>query len=183
MPRVASKPLRQYPWIARLIFWAQKLKYGAPLEPSMAWGHSPNLLYGLQAFYRALDRSSSPLPRDLKALVSNLVSQLNHCVFCSDISHATLTRLRIPEEKILAVKDYLGNDAFTDKERAALSFAESMTDSTRRVTDEQFAALKQIFSEGEIVELTAWIAFQNMSSKFNSALDVPSQGFCQIGAR
>jgi hypothetical protein len=30
------------------------------------------------------------------------------------------------------------------------------------------------------VELTGLIAFQNLSSKFNSALDVPSQGFCQI---
>jgi hypothetical protein len=30
--------------------------------------------------------------------------------------------------------------------------------------------------------LTGLIAFQNMSSKFNSALDVPAQGFCKLPA-
>ena len=33
--------------------------------------------------------------------------------------------------------------------------------------------------EDGIVELTGLIAFQNMSSKFNSALDIPPQGFCK----
>jgi hypothetical protein len=31
-----------------------------------------------------------------------------------------------------------------------------------------------------MVELTGLIAFQNMSAKFNAALDVPPQGFCQL---
>ena len=31
-----------------------------------------------------------------------------------------------------------------------------------------------------VVELTGLIAFQNLSSKFNSALDVPAQGFCKV---
>ena len=54
-----------------------------------------------------------------------------------------------------------------------------MTCTERRVTDELLQRLKQWFSDDALVELTALIAFQNMSSKFNSALDVPSQGFCQ----
>lgn len=39
--------------------------------------------------------------------------------------------------------------------------------------------LKTFFDDDAIVELTGLIAFQNLSSKFNSALDVPSQGFCK----
>jgi alkylhydroperoxidase family enzyme len=38
--------------------------------------------------------------------------------------------------------------------------------------------LKVVFDDDTIVELTGLIAFQNLSSKFNSALDVPAQGFC-----
>ena len=41
-------------------------------------------------------------------------------------------------------------------------------------------SLKQFWDEDGIVELTGLIAFQNLSSKFNAALDVPSQGFCQL---
>jgi hypothetical protein len=33
------------------------------------------------------------------------------------------------------------------------------------------------------MELTGLIAFQNLSSKFNGALDVPAQGFCQPGGQ
>jgi hypothetical protein len=40
--------------------------------------------------------------------------------------------------------------------------------------------LYEYFNEDEIVELTGLIAFQNLSSKFNSALDLPAQGFCRL---
>jgi len=40
--------------------------------------------------------------------------------------------------------------------------------------------LKQHFDDDAVIELTALIAFQNMSSKFNSALGVPAQGFCRV---
>jgi hypothetical protein len=41
-------------------------------------------------------------------------------------------------------------------------------------------ALRTHFDDDAIVELTALIAFQNMSSKFNSALGIPAQGFCVL---
>jgi alkylhydroperoxidase family enzyme len=40
--------------------------------------------------------------------------------------------------------------------------------------------LRQYFSEDAIIELSALIAFQNLSSKFNAALEVPPQGFCAV---
>jgi alkylhydroperoxidase family enzyme len=43
------------------------------------------------------------------------------------------------------------------------------------------ARLKTFFSDDALVDLTGLIAFQNLSSKFNAALDVPAQGFCQLG--
>jgi len=39
---------------------------------------------------------------------------------------------------------------------------------------------KNHFNDDAIIELTALIAFQNLSSKFNSALDVAAQGICSI---
>jgi len=48
------------------------------------------------------------------------------------------------------------------------------------VTDELVEQLKGFFDDDGIVELTGLIAFQNLSSKFNSALDVPPQGFCKL---
>jgi hypothetical protein len=39
--------------------------------------------------------------------------------------------------------------------------------------------LKARWNDDTLVELSALIAFQNLSAKFNSALDVPAQGFCR----
>ena len=50
-----------------------------------------------------------------------------------------------------------------------------MTITGREVSDELFARLREFYSEDEIVELTAIIAWENASSKFNRALRVPSQ--------
>ncbi len=55
-----------------------------------------------------------------------------------------------------------------------------MTDSRQTVTDNCIAHLKMHFDDAAIVELTALIAFQNMSSKFNSALGIESQGLCRL---
>lgn len=60
-----------------------------------------------------------------------------------------------------------------------LDYTEAVTHSDRQVDDAMVAALKAWFDEDGIVELTGLIAFQNLSSKFNAALDVPAQGFCQ----
>jgi hypothetical protein len=50
------------------------------------------------------------------------------------------------------------------------------------VGDELRARVTEHWNEDAIVELTGLIAFQNLSSKFNSALDVPAQGFCMLPA-
>jgi alkylhydroperoxidase family enzyme len=55
-----------------------------------------------------------------------------------------------------------------------------MTVTGRRPTDALFAALRQHFSEPEIVELTAAVALENFRSKFNVALGIEAQGFCSL---
>ena len=81
-------------------------------------------------------------------------------------------------EKITALTNWRESTLFDDTERLALDYAETMTHTDLQVTDEQFNALKTYFDDESIVELTGLIAFQNMSCKFNNALDIPSQDFC-----
>ena len=51
-----------------------------------------------------------------------------------------------------------------------------MTITGRDVDDDLFARLRGAFADDALVELTATIAWENSSSKFNRALRVPSQG-------
>ncbi len=69
---------------------------------------------------------------------------------------------------------------YSPLERAALAYTEAVTRSDIQVTEDIMSELKNHFSDDEVVELTGLIAFQNLSSKFNAALDVPAQGFCRV---
>ncbi|MGH9957551.1 MAG: carboxymuconolactone decarboxylase family protein [Pyrinomonadaceae bacterium] len=85
------------------------------------------------------------------------------------------SELGISDEKIEALSQYATSDHYSQAERVALEYADSMTISGREVSDELFARLRQFFDDDSIVELTATIAWENASSKFNRALRLPSQ--------
>jgi alkylhydroperoxidase family enzyme len=86
------------------------------------------------------------------------------------------SELGISDEKILALADYATSPLFSETERLCLEYADAMTITGRDVGDELFARLRQVFDDDALVELTAIIAWENSSSKFNRALRVPSQG-------
>lgn len=85
------------------------------------------------------------------------------------------SQLGVSDEKIEALENYATSDFYDAAEKIALEYADSMTVTGRDVSDELFARLRSFYSEDEIVELTATIAWENSSSKFNRALRVPSQ--------
>lgn len=86
------------------------------------------------------------------------------------------SELGVSEEKILALSDYATSPLYSEVERVSLEYADCMTITGREVSDELFARLRQFYEEDALVELTAIIAWENSSSKFNRALRVPSQG-------
>jgi uncharacterized peroxidase-related enzyme len=178
--RIAAKALADYPWYLRPFFWNQRRKYGRVLDAALLWARSPKLFLGVALLYGAIDRGRSPIEPALRSLVTVRVSQLNHCRFCIDLNAATLLRRGIGEQKLWALEDWRQSQLFDDRERAALEYAEAITLSDHEVTDDLMARLRPHFDDDAIVELTGLIAFQNMSSKFNSALAVPPQGFCRL---
>ena len=91
--------------------------------------------------------------------------------------------LGVPEQKILALPDYATSPLYDDAERVALEYADAMTLSDREVDDELFARLRRFYADDALVELTAVIAWENASSKFNRALRVPSQGLWRRSRR
>jgi alkylhydroperoxidase family enzyme len=83
-------------------------------------------------------------------------------------------------EKIAQVARAATSDLFSAPEKVALAYAEAMTVTGQKVDDALFAGVREHFSEGEIVELTAAAALENFRSKFNTALGIEAQGFCVL---
>jgi AhpD family alkylhydroperoxidase len=180
MQVVSAKPISRYPWFIRLFFWKQKVTYGRVLDPGLLWGRSKWVFATVALLYGAFNRRGSPIPAALRSLVTVRVSQINHCAFCVDINSATLRKRGVSDAKIEALADWRASPLFDAEDRLALEWAEAMT--LNAVDDELRARVKEHWNEDAIVELTGLIAFQNLSSKFNSALDVPAQGFCMLPA-
>lgn len=86
------------------------------------------------------------------------------------------SELGISDEKILALEQYATSPLYNEKERISLEYADAMTLSDRDMDDDLFARVRGCFDDDAVVELTATIAWENSSSKFNRALRVPSQG-------
>ena len=178
MPIIATPETHRFPWYVRLFFWNQRRKYGAVLEPAKLWGRSPKVFVTVASLYGALDRQSSPIEPPLRSLVTVRVSQINWCAFCVDINSATVLRRGVDESKLAALPEFETSPLFTEREKAALAYAEAVTHSDRRVEPGHFLRLRRHFDDDAIIELTGLIAFQNLSSKFNAALGVEPQGFC-----
>ncbi len=85
------------------------------------------------------------------------------------------SRLGVPDEKIVDLPNYVVSEHYNERERVALEFADNMTITSREVDDELFARVRKFYNDDALVELTAVIAWENASSKFNRALRVPSQ--------
>ncbi len=85
------------------------------------------------------------------------------------------SELGITDEKIDALQEYATSPLYSGAERTALEYADCMTITDREVSDELFARLRKFYDDDALVELTATIAWENASSKFNRALRVPSQ--------
>jgi alkylhydroperoxidase family enzyme len=86
-------------------------------------------------------------------------------------------------DKVAELLSWRDSKLFSAAERLALEYAERITHTDQQVDDAFFAKLEKQFTEPQIVELTAAIAFENFRSKFNPTLGVESQGFCVVPSR
>jgi AhpD family alkylhydroperoxidase len=177
--RIPADPAHRFPWYVRLFLANQRRRYGTELEPARLWARTPKVFAALSLLYGALDRRRSPIEPALRSLLTVRVSQINWCAFCVDINSATGRKRGISEEQFAALENFATSALFDERQKAALAYAEAMTRTDAGVDDDLMARVKTHFDDDSVIELTAIIAFQNMSSKFNAALDVAPQGFCR----
>lgn len=181
MSHIESHARTRYPWYVRLLFWLQRRHYGNELEPARLWGRVPRAFLAMAAMYGVLNRKSSPVDATLRALIQVRVSQINWCAFCVDLNSAVAAERGAARDKLFALPVFSDSSLFSEREKAALAYAEAMTAADRRPDATHITRLREHFDDDAIIELTALIAYQNMSSRFNAALGVPAQGFCDAG--
>jgi AhpD family alkylhydroperoxidase len=173
---------RDRPWHVRALLRLLRRR-GRLTESVRLWARVPRALVPFLGLYKAVDGRGSPLEPALRALVMVRVSQVDDCPFCVDLNGAHALARGATREQLAELPRHAASPLFGAREKAALAFADAVSATGGAVRPELREALRAAFSEDEIVALAALVAFQNMSAKFNFALDVPAEGFCELPRR
>ena len=115
--------------------------------------------------------SGSGLERVLLELVRLRVSLMNGCHSCIELHGGELKKAHEPEERIASVAEWRGSNSYTHRERAALGWAEAVTDiQDGHAPDVVYEQMREHFDEAEAVNLTLAITTINAWNRMEIGL-------------
>jgi AhpD family alkylhydroperoxidase len=140
---------------------------------------APEVMRGMLALQKVVNETG--LEPILQELIKIRVSQINGCAFCIDMHTKDARALGETEQRIYALNAWRETPFFTDRERVALEWAESLTRITEgHVPEAVYQHALTQFSEADLVKLTlavvtinSWnriaIAFRTVPGSYESA--------------
>ena len=110
------------------------------------------------------------LESNLLDLVKLRVSQINGCAFCIDMHSKDLRAEGESEERLYLLDAWRETDFYSDRERAALAWAEAVTlISHSHVPDDVYEQARQQFTDDELAKLTLAVVSINGWNRFGIA--------------
>src|SRR5271157_5439223 len=120
------------------------------LDPRKAAPEAYRAMLALESAVR-----SSGLERSLLDLVRLRVSQINGCAYCIDMHSKDLRAEGESEERLYLLDAWRETDFYSDRERAALAWAEAVTLIAKdHVPDDVYEQARQQFADDELAKLT-----------------------------
>lgn len=114
--------------------------------------------------------TKSSIETKLQHLIELRVSQINGCAFCIDMHSKDLRHEGETEQRLYLLDAWRESPFYSDRERAALEWAEAVTKITDgHLPDEIYERVKKQFSEEELVDLTLAVTTVNSWNRFNIA--------------
>lgn len=129
--------------------------------------HAPNVLeFALKGGSMLGNGDISARLREQIALLS---AGLNGCGYCAAAHTVIGKNTGLSEEEAKAA---LSGGAEDSKEQAALSFAKTVIENRGQIKDSDFEAVKEAgYTDGEIIEIIAAVAFNAFTNYFNDVVD------------
>ena len=119
---------------------------------------------------RAKRESAEEVPVYLKDLIGHVASNAAGCRYCQAHTAHTAHRNGVALEKLQNVWEFQSSDLFSAKEKAALEFAFAAGSVPNQVTRKHHEALKQYFSDEQIVEIMGIIAIFGFLNRWNDSM-------------
>lgn len=135
--------------------------------------HRPEAMQHFAHLYGNLMGPAAVLDQRLREMVYLTISCINECSYCSNHHRRTAADAGLSATEIRFVE--MENDThFSTRERAALQYARELT-RTSLVSDDLRYKTEELFTTGEIVELTMIVGLANFTNRFNNGLAVQTE--------
>lgn len=157
MTRLTKVPVED--WDDGLVTLTQAAS-ATPLEQGMTrvLAHAPEVAKAVVTFGASLFQNAT-LSRRLVELIRLRIAFHNQCRSCMAIRYQSAVEDGLTEDMVCSLQKPLEAPDMTDGERTAIAYADISATDHFSINDQTYADLKKHFSEAEIVELAAFIAY------------------------
>jgi AhpD family alkylhydroperoxidase len=139
-------------WLWKIARWLSLRRFGKVITPlKVIYSRVPSLLI-IAALIDRVREKQLHLNPELRFLILVRTSQMNQCSFCNDLIKAQAIRAKLGPEKFAALQEWETSEAFSKQERLILAATDELCQ-THDLKDTTFTALKEQFSEREIIEI------------------------------
>lgn len=166
-------------WYGYLLKRFSRKLLGDVPEPAEVMWHNRAVLSSVSGFGRKVQKWHE-LDPNLKSFAHMAVAAQVGCSWCLDYGYFHAHNEELDEAKASEVPRWRESSVFSALERDVMEYAEAMSETPPRVTDELSARLLEQLGAPALVELTASVAFANMSTRSNTAMGIESQGFSDV---
>lgn len=132
----------------------------------------PELIKGMLEIEKQIQKTS--LDKSIYELIKLRASQINGCAYCIDMHSKDARAGGETEQRLYALNAWRETPFFTDRERAALEWTETLTlISDKDASDELYKIVRNHFDEEELVALTMAIVAINGWNRLAISMRVP----------
>ncbi len=146
---------------------------GFSSSQTSAWTGIKLVFKNLMWTLKAKKQSHLEVPAYLKDLIAHVTSNASGCRYCQAHTAHTAHKNGVSVKKLQNVWAFQSSDLFSDEEKAALHFANAAGMVPNQVTQEHHEALKEYFTEEQIVEIVATVSIFGFLNRWNDSMATP----------
>ena len=168
MTQISKKERQELPALAPML---DMVEAGMGFVPNsmLTMAHWPELL-GAFGGLGATILQTGDIEPELKQLIALVSSRASGCHYCQAHTSHSAHRAGAAEAKIAAAFEFEQSPLFSDRERVALRFGWHAAMQPNATEPSDFAALKQFFSEREVVEIVAVVSLFGFLNRWNDTM-------------
>ncbi len=130
----------------------------------------PEMVKAFGVLTKAVMSSSGEVDLGFMRLIAHFCSRAAGCQYCEAHSLIAANIHGISQEKLDSIWEYKNSEHYSDAERVALDFALAAGSVPNAVTPELFTAMREHWSENQIVEILGAVCLYGFLNRWNDSM-------------